>query len=34
VRDFSMPGSAWAELRDIGAAHARRDAADDPRRLP
>ena len=27
VRDFSMPSSAWAELRDIGAAHARRDAA-------
>ena len=26
-RDFATPDSAWAELRDIGDAHARRDAA-------
>jgi hypothetical protein len=25
LRSYAIPGSAWDELRDIGAAHARRD---------
>jgi hypothetical protein len=29
LRDFAIPASAWAELRDIGDAHARRAAASD-----